>query len=901
MFRRCAVSLVLVLAVACGGGGGNNPPPSSPGEKSIDPGVSTQLGGGLTSGAAELAAQAPQEALATQAAALAVQADVKVNDVSLTASLLAGPPDRAALSSGSAQAFGFQLTVLNLPGSSAAQIFSGVLAFRGGGDWVLVAGPSPGAPIPPAIGVLGSGGQVWKATAGNESAQLKAETTNCQWLRAAPAYVTGCKYANFTGAGFSITSSTRISAGASGSKKASLASGDLLGISLVIDCNLGRVCPSATTSNVSVIITDNPPTLTSGDHMTFHAQVSGTSNTAVTWKVEEAGGGEITQDGSYTAPAVATGTHFTVRATSQADTSKYGHVQVTVTPVVAPPVTVTVTESSVTVPSGTSHQFYAEVTNAADTTVTWSVVEAPYGGSINAQSGYYTAPTVTSNAQFTVRATSVADPSKHGDATVNVTAAAAPSVTIAERSASVNTLGSIAFHATVSNLSSTGVYWSIEENPISGTDFPAGMIDSNGNYKASGFPGKYTIKATSQVNSTVSDSVQVQVTVGCMEALKVIKPIGSQTVITMVGRVPVKVDSQGRPVVVWIEYAPFVTYVARYENGAWNLLGSSGLAANGNGGYLWAGLAIDSHDHPVVAYEAFNSTSHQAEIWVASWDGTSNWNVLPAPVPQGNSNSGFALTLKSDQPVVAVARNLNSSPYRDIAVAQWNGSSWVVTGGIYATAGELVSLPDVIVDSAGDITVAWEEQVPPFGGYAVFKPFAKKLSGPGAGLIPSPNTGNDYYEGGPALAFDSSRKLAMAWSNFPDATPYVPSDGLEVTTWNGSSWSQVGTTLEGLTSVVVPEYNGTPYNPHRLILNPDTGMLAASTTSTSNDIAAVFEQTDTGSWSMVCAPMPDSTQNDDVAKPNYLTGLAYDPVGHRFVLAATTGNGDELFVARIKH
>ena len=328
---------------------------------------------------------------------------------------------------------------------------------------------------------------------------------------------------------------------------------------------------------------------------------------------------------------------------------------------------------------------------------------------------------------------------------------------------------------------------------------------------------------------------------------------------------------------------------------------SSGLAANGNGGYLWAGLAIDSHDHPVVAYEAFNSTSHQAEIWVASWDGTSNWNVLPAPVPQGNSNSGFALTLKSDQPVVAVARNLNSSPYRDIAVAQWNGSSWVVTGGIYATAGELVSLPDVIVDSAGDITVAWEEQVPPFGGYAVFKPFAKKLSGPGAGLIPSPNTGNDYYEGGPALAFDSSRKLAMAWSNFPDATPYVPSDGLEVTTWNGSSWSQVGTTLEGLTSVVVPEYNGTPYNPHRLILNPDTGMLAASTTSTSNDIAAVFEQTDTGSWSMVCAPMPDSTQNDDVAKPNYLTGLAYDPVGHRFVLAATTGNGDELFVARIKH
>jgi hypothetical protein len=335
------------------------------------------------------------------------------------------------------------------------------------------------------------------------------------------------------------------------------------------------------------------------------------------------------------------------------------------------------------------------------------------------------------------------------------------------------------------------------------------------------------------------------------------------------------------------------------------LLGASGLPSGGNGGYLWAALAIDSHDHPVVAYEVFSSTTHQAEIWVASWDGTSSWNVLPAAVPQGFSNSGFALALTaSDQPVVALARNLSTSPFRDMAVAQWNGSSWVVIGGIYATAGELVSLPDVVVDSAGDITVAWEEQVPPVGGYAVFKPFAKKLTGPGAGLIPSPNTSNDYYEGGPALAFDgpdNSGKLTMAWSNFPDTTPYVYSDGLEVTTWNGSSWSQVGTTLPGLTSVVVPEANGTPYNPHRLIRNPDTGMLAASTTSTSTDIAAVFEYTDTGSWPMVCAAMPDSTQADDVAKPNYLTGLAYDKKGHRFVLAATTGNGKQLFVARIKH
>ncbi|HUM13797.1 MAG TPA: hypothetical protein VLT82_22810 [Myxococcaceae bacterium] len=897
--------MALILAVACGGSGDKQPPPTT--EKSIDPGVATQLGGGLSSGAAELAAQAPQEALAAQVGALAVQADVKVNDVSLTASLRAGPPDRAALSTGSAQAFGFQLKVLNLPGSSTPQTFSGVLAFRGGGDWVLVAGPSPGAPIPPAIGVLGSGGQLWKATAGSESTQLKAEAADCRWLRAAPAYVTGCKYANFTGAGFDVTASVRISAGASGSRKASLASGDLTGISLIIDCSLGKVCPSSTTSSVSVTITDNPPMLTSGGQTTFHAQVTGNANQAVTWSVEEAGGGSINSQGVYTAPIVTATSHFTVRATSQADSTKYAHVQVTVNPVVAPPVTVAVSPNPVTVPSGAHQQFSAEVANTTNTAVTWSVVET-YGGSIVSQGDYgdYTAPTVTSNAQFHVRATSVADPSKYGDATVNVTASVGgPSVHITERNATVHTLGSMTFHATTSNLTPSGVYWSLEENPMAGTDFPAGRIDSNGNYTASAFPGTYTLKATSQADSSVSDSVPLLVDVGCMEALATIKPVGSQTTITMIGRVPLKVDSQGRPVVVWIEYAPFTTYVARYENGAWARLGSSGLPSGGTGGYLWAGLTIDSHDHPVVAYEVFNSTSHQAEIWVASWDGTSSWNVLPAAVPQGNSNSGFALALTaSDQPVVAVARNLNSSPYRDIAVAKWNGSSWDVTGGIYSTAGENVALPDVIVDSAGDITVAWEEQVPPVGGFAVFKPFAKKLTGPGAGFIASPRTSNDYYEGGPALAFEgpnNSGKLAMAWSNYPDTTPYVFSDGLEVTTWNGSSWSQVGTTLSGQTAVVVPEHNGTPYNPHRLIRNPDTGMLAVSTMSTDRDLAAVFEVSDTGSWPMVCAPMPDSSQLDDLAITNELTGLAYDAVGHRFVLASTSGNGGKLFVARIKH
>ena len=49
--------------------------------------------------------------------------------------------------------------------------------------------------------------------------------------------------------------------------------------------------------------------------------------------------------------------------------------------------------------------------------------------------------------------------------------------------------------------------------------------------------------------------------------------------------------------------------------------------------------------------------------------------------------------------------------------------------------------------------------------------------------------------------------------------------------------------------MVVPERDAV--RPHRLIRNPDTGMLAASTMST-DDLGAVFESTDSGSWPMAC-------------------------------------------------
>jgi len=229
----------IVFAISCGGSsthtdGGTGS--SSP----IDTATATALAGSLDQASA-ISGLSPESSVAAKAAALALLSGVEASDVSITASLLASAPERAALTTGAAKAFGFQVQVSHLPGSTGAQTFSGVLLFQGPSDWVLVGGPVPGSPFPGGVGLIGSGGQVWKATAGQESAQLQTQGGACSG--SLPAIVTSCNVGTFSGAGFAITGSSPASSGATGSKTASLTVGPLgAGAMLAVDCSLGTGC-----------------------------------------------------------------------------------------------------------------------------------------------------------------------------------------------------------------------------------------------------------------------------------------------------------------------------------------------------------------------------------------------------------------------------------------------------------------------------------------------------------------------------------------------------------------------------------------------------------------------------------------------------------------------------------
>lgn len=163
-----------------------------------------------------------------------------------------------------------------------------------------------------------------------------------------------------------------------------------------------------------VITVSVSPTTTSvdpGDTSQFSASVTGSSNQAVTWSIQEGtAGGSISQTGLYTAPASAMDVH--VVATSVADPSKSSSARVTVNAVsVSMPATAGV-------PRGRQRQFTAVVAGTVVKDVTWTVEEGSGGGNITAD-GLYTAP--MSGGPFHVTARLVADPSKAATSEVVLT------------------------------------------------------------------------------------------------------------------------------------------------------------------------------------------------------------------------------------------------------------------------------------------------------------------------------------------------------------------------------------------------------------------------------------------------------------------------------------------------
>ncbi len=180
------------------------------------------------------------------------------------------------------------------------------------------------------------------------------------------------------------------------------------------------------------------------------------------------------------------------------------------------PIKVALNPTSATVIAGATRQFTATVTNTSSTGVTWSVNGIDGGdatvGTISS-SGLYTAPAAVPASTVTVRATSVADPSVSGAATVTVSPPPPPVVAVSPAAFTLMIGATKQFSATVTNTANAAVSWSV--NNIAGGNTTIGTISASGLYSAPiTLPASttVTIRATSAANPASSGTATVTFT-----------------------------------------------------------------------------------------------------------------------------------------------------------------------------------------------------------------------------------------------------------------------------------------------------------------------------------------------------------------------------------------------------
>lgn len=252
----------------------------------------------------------------------------------------------------------------------------------------------------------------------------------------------------------------------------------------------------------------------------FSATVAGSSNTAVTWTVNNLPGGNatvgtISAAGLYTAPAnLPMPAVVSVQAISAVDPSRTATANVTLESDVA----VVVMPPTASIELGATQQFTgaASGSGSPNSAVTWAVNGVAGGnatvGTVSVN-GMYTAPVILpAPATVNVTATSVADPAKTFDAPALLTSNLVVSVA---GPAAVNNGDTAQFTATVTPAPMSNpvldVAWTV--NGVAGGDLTVGTIDTVGFYTAPlhSMAPTVTITAASLADPAKADSIVVAI------------------------------------------------------------------------------------------------------------------------------------------------------------------------------------------------------------------------------------------------------------------------------------------------------------------------------------------------------------------------------------------------------
>jgi hypothetical protein len=378
-----------------------------------------------------------------------------------------------------------------------------------------------------------------------------------------------------------------------------------------------------TVTAITVAITPASLTVGTAGSQAFTAEVTGTANTAVTWAVEETGGGSINSGGYYTAPAA--GGTFHVVATSVADPSKSATAEITVQDV-----TVALSPASADLDQGASATFTATVGSTGNTSVIWTVQEAN-GGQVSS-SGVYTAPAAAGT--YHVVATSVADPGKAQTAEITVHPVAISIST--SGSGNLDQGATRDFTATVTGTVNPQVTWSVQEAG-------GGTVNGLGTYTAPNAAGTFHVVATAAADATQTASAAVDVNAVAVQV--------SPTSVTLeAGQV------QGFSVIVTGTVNTTATWTVQEANGG---------SVDASGSYTAPGATGTYHVVVTSASDAAQSATATVTVPVAQAltyedPASTGWRlvknaastqahlVLDLVGPAGTTGKGVALTLNTN-------------------------------------------------------------------------------------------------------------------------------------------------------------------------------------------------------------------------------------------------------------
>lgn len=202
--------------------------------------------------------------------------------------------------------------------------------------------------------------------------------------------------------------------------------------------------------------------------------------------------------GSISGTALTVGSYlFSISATDPKGDHGDHRFTVTVVKGTGGKVTVTVSPASASLISGATQQFTAAVRETSNTAVTWSAS----AGQISS-SGLFTAPTVSTSSVVTVTATSAADPTAKGSATVSVSPAGTNGLSITTISLPAATTGTAYSASLTATGGKTPYQWSMSAGAL-----PPGLQLNNSSGTISGTPSQSgTFQFTAQVKDSSSQT-----------------------------------------------------------------------------------------------------------------------------------------------------------------------------------------------------------------------------------------------------------------------------------------------------------------------------------------------------------------------------------------------------------